>query len=480
MFDRVALAGMGDEELISALTAATRGEAAMAARRLALVAEVTARQCEDEDDVIAHQVVDGWAFAKAQVGAACNLSPHAASTQMRIGVALRERLPRTAALFGSGAVSARVIGEITWRTHLVTDEDALALIDAAIAAEATEYGALSEAALIRAVDLWAAEATEYGALSEAALIRAVDLWVEKFDPIAVIRSQAAAKDLYVEFDDRDDPNGVCSFWGRLRATDKQALQQRLNDLADTVCANDPRTVRERRADALGALGIVGPSLQRLACRCGDPGCAGSGKDPRSMAVNIYMLADQVPGADARPAPQTGPGPGKDPRSMAVNIYMLADQVPGADARPAPQTGPGPQPTDEPGLDSGPTPTEPETEPEGTPAPTPEPDAPAQPAAHTPAPAATVPGAGAGVMLDGTVIPAAMLADLIATGAKVRPLREVADLPRRHRHPGRHAGRPHRHRRQGPAPARGRRPAHRTSIPALHGADRVRADVLTDL
>ncbi|GAA2563623.1 HNH endonuclease signature motif containing protein [Mycolicibacterium diernhoferi] len=373
MFDRVALAGMGDEELISALTAATRGEAAMAARRLALVAEVTARQCEDEDDVIAHQVVDGWAFAKAQVGAACNLSPHAASTQMRIGVALRERLPRTAALFGSGAVSARVIGEITWRTHLVTDEDALALIDAAIAAEATEYGALSE----------------------AALIRAVDLWVEKFDPIAVIRSQAAAKDLYVEFDDRDDPNGVCSFWGRLRATDKQALQQRLNDLADTVCANDPRTVRERRADALGALGIVGPSLQRLACRCGDPGCAGSGKDPRSMAVNIYMLADQVPGADARPAPQTGPGP---------------------------------QPTDEPGLDSGPTPTEPETEPEGTPAPTPEPDAPAQPAAHTPAPAATVPGAGAGVMLDGTVIPAAMLADLIATGAKVRPLREVADLP----------------------------------------------------
>ncbi len=95
-----------------------------------------------------------------------------------------------------------MIGEITWRTHLVTDEDALALIDAAIAAEATEYGALSE----------------------AALIRAVDLWVEKFDPIAVIRSKAAAKDLYVEFDDRDDPNGVCSFWGRLRATDKEALR----------------------------------------------------------------------------------------------------------------------------------------------------------------------------------------------------------------------------------------------------------------
>jgi len=40
--------------------------------------------------------------------------------------------------------------------------------------------------------------------------------VEKFDPDAVIRSKRTAKDLYVEFDDKDDPNGVASFWGRLR------------------------------------------------------------------------------------------------------------------------------------------------------------------------------------------------------------------------------------------------------------------------
>ncbi len=85
MFDRVGLAGMSDEELISALTAATRAEAMAAADRLALIAEVTARQCDDEDEVTARQVIDGWAFAKAQVSAACNLSERAASTQMRIG-----------------------------------------------------------------------------------------------------------------------------------------------------------------------------------------------------------------------------------------------------------------------------------------------------------------------------------------------------------------------------------------------------------
>ncbi len=299
---------------------------------------------------------------------------------------LRERLPNTAALFATGALSAKIIGEITWRTQLVTDEEALALIDAAIAAEATTYGVLSE----------------------AALIRAVDFWVEKYDPIAVIRSKAAAKDLYVEFDDRDDPNGVSSFWGRLRATDKKAVEQRLHDLAETVCANDPRPLRERLSAAMGALGIVGPALERLACQCGDPDCAGSGKDPRSTAVIIYALTDQVPGSGARPASEAGPGP--QPTGESGPEGPEPEPAPDAPERPAAQT---PAPT--------------ESDP--TPAVDPAAQAPAQrePAPDTPA-AHTIPGAGAGITLDGTIIPAAMLADLIATGAKVRPLAEVADLP----------------------------------------------------
>ncbi|WP_395311839.1 DUF222 domain-containing protein [Mycobacterium sp. AMU20-3851] len=382
MFERVALARMSDEELICAVTAATRAEAMAAADRLALIAEVTARQCEDEDDGSAHAVIDGWAYAKAQVSAACNLGEHAASTQMHIGRALRERLPRTAAVFATGAVSAKVIAEIAWRTRLVVDEEALALIDAAIACEAARYGTLSE----------------------TKLTRAIDLWVQKFDPLAVIRSKTAAKDLYVEFDDRNDPNGVCSFWGRLRATDKEAVKQRLHDLAATVCPNDPRPLRERLAAALGALGIIGPSLLRLACQCGDPDCEGSGKDPRSTAVVIYALTDQVPGAEARPEPGPGPQP-----------------------TPAPQGTGGPRP------DLSPAPAEPEPGP--TPEPAPEPDTPDQPAARTPEPdapdsrpAATHPGAGAGITLDGAIIPATMLAELIATGAKIRTLSEAANLP----------------------------------------------------
>ena len=404
VLDRAAIAGLSDEALISAVTTMTRTEARAAAARLALIGEVVARQCDDEDDVIAHQVIDGWAWAQAAVAAACNLNPYAASKQMRIAQALRDRLPRTAALFARGVVSATVIDAITWRTHLVVDEDALGLIDTAIAGEAAAYGAHSE----------------------KQLIGAVDLWVEKFDPDAVVRSKRAAKDLYVEFDDKDDPNGVASFWGRLRITDKKILEQRLDALADTVCPHDPRRRGELRAAALAALGAVGPQLERLTCECGNTDCAGSGKDPRAGAITIYALTDQVPAAGQDTPPQSTPGSAGSPGSEPAATEAAPEQQ----ERTAEHE---PQPAES-------EPAAPEQRPQ---APAAESE-PAEPAARTepaeassepvPAAANARPAAAAacnpspGVMLDGAIIPAAMLAELIAAGTTVKPLSEIADLP----------------------------------------------------
>ncbi|CAN7365920.1 HNH endonuclease signature motif containing protein [Mycolicibacterium frederiksbergense] len=393
VLDRGALAGLSDEALISAVTTMTQTEARAAAQRLALIGEVVARQCDDEDDVVAHQVIDGWAWAQAAVSAACNLNSHAASKQMRIAQALRDRLPRTSALFATGVISATVIDAITWRTHLVVDEDALGLIDTAISGEAGDYGAHSE----------------------KQLIGAVDLWVEKFDPDAVVRSKRAAKDLYVEFDDKDDPNGVASFWGRLRITDKKILEQRLNDLADTVCGNDPRKRGELRAAALAALGVVGPALERLACECGDAGCAGSGKDPRAGALIIYALTDQVPTAGEDTPRQTRPGPtGSEFEPTATEDAPEKEkeqerepQTPAAEPEPA-----GPS---EPAAPAARTESAASAQPAAPAATT----QPAAPAACNPSP---------GVTLDGAIIPAAMLAELIAAGATIKPLAEIADLP----------------------------------------------------
>ncbi|CAN7202797.1 DUF222 domain-containing protein [Mycolicibacterium frederiksbergense] len=407
VLDRGALAGLSDEALISAVTTMTQAEAVAAAQRLALIGEVIARQCDDEDDVVAHQVIDGWAWAQAAVSAACNLNSHAASKQMRIAQALRDRLPRTAALFAEGLISARVIDAITWRTHLVVDEDALGLIDTAISAEAGEYGAHSE----------------------KQLIGAVDLWVEKFDPDAVVRSKRAAKDLYVEFDDKDDPNGVASFWGRLRITDKKILEQRLNDLADTVCANDPRKRGELRAAALAALGVVGPALERLACECGDAECAGSGKDPRAGALTIYALTDQVPAAGEDTPRQTRPRAAGTPDSKPTATEAAEPekeeqtaerepQTPAAESEPVSPSEPAePAARNEPAAPAAHTESAASAQPDE-----PEPGATTQPAA----PAASNPSPG--VTLDGAIIPAAMLAELIAAGATIKPLSEIADLP----------------------------------------------------
>ncbi|MGN7778314.1 DUF222 domain-containing protein [Mycolicibacterium sp. 22603] len=321
---------------------------------------MTARHCDNEDESSALKLIDGWAHAKAEISAACNLGPRAASTQMRIAMALRDRLPRTAEVFAQGMVSAKVIAAITWRTQLVTDEEALGLIDAGIAGTAHQYGMLSA----------------------DALIRAVDFWVHKFDPIAVIRAKAAAKERYIDFGDSDDPDGVVSFWGRMRTTDAAISQARLNDLAHGVCDADPRTVAERRADALAAV-LAG--ADRLTCLCGNPECAGSGKDPRTGAVTIYVLTGQEPDTGHGVTPSAGPTPDDSGTQ-------------------------GPVVPEEPAA------TQSEDEPQ--------PSTPATPNA----PAASMrPGLSAGITLDGAIIPAHLLAELIATGAKVRSLNSATEL-----------------------------------------------------
>ncbi|MEH3128748.1 MAG: DUF222 domain-containing protein [Mycolicibacterium neoaurum] len=359
MFELSGLSGLSDEVLIAAVTDATRAEAAAAARRLALVAEVTARHCEDEDESSALKLIDGWALAKAEISAACTLGPRAASAQMRIAMALRDRLPRTAEAFAQGLVSAKVIAAITWRTQLVCDDDALALIDAGISGSAHQYGALSE----------------------NALIAAVDFWVHKFDPIAVIRSKTAANDRYIDFGDSDDPDGVVSFWGRMRATDATISDTRLNQLAHSVCDGDPRTVAQRRADALAAV-LAG--ADQLTCLCGDRDCVGSGKDPRAGAVTIYVLTGQEPDSGHGETPASGPTP-DDSGTQDPTTGQAAPEQP------------------------------PATKPEAQPQP---PSTPATPNA---------PAASTGITLDGAIIPAHLLAELIATGAKVRPLNNTTEL-----------------------------------------------------
>ena len=254
-----------DATVVAAIEEATRAEAAAGARRLAAIAEVARRRVVDDDER-ANWAFDGWASAAAEVAAAMTVGHRRASAQMRIAVALRDHLPRVAALYMQGMLSSRVVSAITWRTQLVEDADALALIDAALAEGATRWGPLSE----------------------DRLDQAIDAWILRYDPAAVRRSESSTRTRDFSIGDLDDPAETTSVWGRLLATDAAVLKRRVAQMVQSVCDDDPRTIGERRSDAVGA---IAAGNSRLACQCGSETCP-AGDAPSSSNVVIRVLAEQ--------------------------------------------------------------------------------------------------------------------------------------------------------------------------------------------
>lgn len=281
------LAEVCDAGLIELITASAAAEARAAARRLAAIAELTTRRCNSAQGRERELwVCDGWDGAAAELAAAQGIGHRAASTLMHQGLALRDRLPQLGALLASGAVSARTATTVAWRTHLITDPDTLAAVDAELAAAITGWGALSP----------------------AKLERTVDVLIDRHDPAAVLSHRAAARRRDVQLGATDDEAGTTSLWGRLLATDGALLTRRLDAMAQAVCRADPRAVGERRSDALGILAAGG---QVLPCRCADPDCPHTSPDGRAEAIVITVLTNHHPQPHT-PNDVTGSGGSGDP------------------------------------------------------------------------------------------------------------------------------------------------------------------------
>ena len=124
VFDSM-FAAVSDEVLVAAIEDGVRQEAMAGARRLAAIAELTRRRIEP-DDPRDRLACDPWASVCGEVGAAMAIGMRRASGQMRIAEALREHLPRVAALYGKGALSTRMVSAITWGTRLVEGQQAWA------------------------------------------------------------------------------------------------------------------------------------------------------------------------------------------------------------------------------------------------------------------------------------------------------------------------------------------------------------------
>ncbi|GAB3217279.1 HNH endonuclease signature motif containing protein [Mycolicibacterium hippocampi] len=261
MFDHV-----DDDALVGEIEQLAREEAKVAARRLAAIAELVHRSV-GEDDERARWAVDPWSHTAARLAAALGVGQRRASGQMRIAMALRDRLPAVAALFGQGLIGARLISEITWRTQLVDNDELIALIDTELADKAVRWGTLSE----------------------GQLDRAIDAVIERYDPDGVRRAKDAVRTRDFHIGACEDTNEITVVWGRLTPTDAAALRRRITVMVAGLCADDPRSAGERWADAVGALGH-GNTV--LACRCGGAQCPSAQPAPAS-AVAIRVIADQA-------------------------------------------------------------------------------------------------------------------------------------------------------------------------------------------
>lgn len=301
MFDGIgpdALPAADDAALVGAIEGWAGGEAAAAARRLAAIGELVARRCgvvETDPDVVDERsrwACDPWDATAAEVAAALGISARRASSQMYLAQSLRERLPKVNALFLAGQIGARLAATISWRTHCVVGAAEMAAIDAEIAAAAGQWGPLSD----RKVETL------------------IDLAVDARDPQARLWFCEAARGMDVQFGKPDDDGGTRSVWGRLFATHAELIERRLTAIARAVCDADPRTVGQRRAEAMGA---VFAGADRIVCQCALPDCPNSDGAPLADSVVIHVVADRaaVDAAQTQTRPEADQTPPAGPASV---------------------------------------------------------------------------------------------------------------------------------------------------------------------
>ncbi|WP_163745558.1 HNH endonuclease signature motif containing protein [Mycobacterium lacus] len=260
--------------LIERICAAARAENRAAAAQLVAVGELFASRlsrCSETED----WAIDTMEAVAAEVGAALRISQARAAGRLRYARAMRERLPKTAAVFVAGEIDFRAFSTIVFRTDLIVDPEVLAAVD----------------------ELVALNVTRWPSMTSARLSGAVDRIVARVDTDAVRRRKEYQADRQISIG--QDQDGLSRIDGSLYSVDAHALDKRLTALAATVCAHDPRTREQRRADALGALAA---GADRLGCGCGLTDCPAATR-PGAAPVVIHVIAEPatINGTGSAPA-----------------------------------------------------------------------------------------------------------------------------------------------------------------------------------
>lgn len=348
-----------DAAVVDAIGVCARAENTACARRLSAIAELYERRQVPVEDGQGRELwrFDVWDAVAAEVAAAQCTTAGVAGGLLHYAVCLRERLPRVAAVFATGVLDYRTVRMIVSRTLLAVDAEVMAAIDAELA---------------EAIRSW-------GPMSLTKMVQAVDRIVNGHDPEARRRTQSRVRGRHVDIaHDRD----ISYLTGELLQSDATLLDRRLGALAHTVCDHDPRTIAQRRADALGAL-AAGHTV--LACACGMSECTAVENDAApAVVVHVVAEASALESTDRSQGQASevhGERPEDDTFEVITSRERLAEVITAALCPKAPQA--------------------------ATPSATPE----------------------FGFVLGGAAVPVSVLADLAARGiAELRPVSHPGDSP----------------------------------------------------
>lgn len=267
-----AIREMKPDALVAVIESTHRQESVLVARRMVAVAALLRHRvatAERAEHRRGYARIDAYEQTGAEVAAAMNLSPMAATYLVSDADTLDTRLPGVAALLAEGRTDWRTVRLIISRTDLITDDEFIAKVDRSLAARIGNWCGWSRQRIVNAVD---------------AAVRATD-------PDAARERREAAEDRrHIGVNALD--NGMADIYGTVGAAAATAFDRRLSELAKQVCPSDPRTLDQRRADALAAL----TQGRRLVCACGQPGCATNALndegDRGGAQVVINMIASE--------------------------------------------------------------------------------------------------------------------------------------------------------------------------------------------
>ncbi len=255
-------------ELVLCLGDSVSEEAMLMASRMSMIGELLNRriaEVEAEDSDPGYMLVTGFSRTVAEVGAALNISPKTATVVVSQAEALTDRLPAVAEVLRRGQIDWATVAIIIERTELVTNSGIIARLDTELADRISGWTS------------W----------SRQRVINAVDAAVRKLDPDAIRERERAERRRDVRV--RPQADGTARLDGTLTAKAGAIFYQRLTQLTEGVCAEDPRTPGQRRADAVEALS----ENRTLVCLCGRPECPHAAPAaPSAVRVVMNVIAPQ--------------------------------------------------------------------------------------------------------------------------------------------------------------------------------------------